>query len=244
MPTSGTVAFNPTITQVVYGALRMVGAYASTDMPRAEQVVDAKEALDMMLKAWQMDGALWLKDDLYVTLVAAQSTYTIGPGSADTVTTDAAGAVPYSQRPTRIYQPRRRNKATGYEVSLGDAMSRQEYASVTSKAAQGSPTQVYFLPELAVATLAVWPVPADATEQIVFTIDRIIEDVGDGDNTFDIPPEWSETVKWNLAFRLLPEYPGGDSARIEKYAMAMKEKMDGFQRSGESTFFQPAYQAR
>lgn len=244
MTTSGAVIFNPTITQVVYGALRMVGAYASGDNPRPEQISDAKEALDMMLKGWQMDGLLWLKEDVYVALVAAQASYAIGPGSADTVTTDVAGAVAYSQRPTRIYFPRRYTIATEYEVPMADPLSRQEYAALTNKATAGTPVQVFFDPGIATGTLIVWPVPTTATDKIVFTVDRILEDAGDGDNTFDIPPEWSETVKYNLAGRLLPEYPTADVARIEKWAMLLKEKMEGYQRSGESTFFQPAYRGR
>ena len=245
MTTSGTVSWNPVRDKVVYGALRVCGAYNAANIPRAEQMADAIDALDMMLKSWAMDGFLWLKKFIYVKMVAAQKSYTIGT-AGDTVTigsTDDSTA--YLQRPTRVFFPTRYTIATTAEVPMGQ-ISRQEYAILPNKATAGTPVQVYYDPQVSTGVLYVWPVPSGATDKIILTVDRILEDVGADDTTFDLPPETLEMLKFNLALRLAPEYalPASQTAFIEKYAMALKAKLEGFQQDNASVFFQPAYRGR
>jgi hypothetical protein len=241
MTTSGTTTFNPTRNQIIYGALRLVGAYEAGNQPRSIQVVNAAEALDMMLKSWQRDGFLWLKQTVYITLVAAQSAYTIGPASTDTVTTDAVGAVPFTQRPSRVFFPARRTISSGYEVPLVGPISRQEYMSLSNKATPGTPNQVYYDPRINSGALYVWPVPTSVGDQVVLTADRTIEDIGDEEKTLDIPPEDIRTVKWNLALELAPEYgmKASDRDRLEKFALMMKQKTDIFNTDDAPVYFQP-----
>jgi len=200
------------------------------------------EALDMVLKSWQVDGMRWLKQFIYVSLVANQNSYTIGPGSTDTVTTDAAGAVPYTQRPTRIYFPSRYTVATANEVPMCDPISRQEYSALPNKTTPGVPTQVFYEPGISTGTLYVWLAPSSALDKIKLTVDRIIEDVGADDSTFDVPPEWVRTIKWNLALEISPEYamPPSERSNIREVALALKMKMDAFNVDESPTFIQPS----
>ena len=245
MTTSGTTAWNPARDKVIYGALRLCGAYNAANIPRPEQLTDATDALDMMLKSWAMDGFLWLKKFIYVKMVAAQKSYTIGT-AGDTVTVGAADdSTAYLQRPTRVFFPTRYTIATTAEVPMTQ-ISREEYAVLPNKATAGTPVQVYYSPQVSTGILYVWPVPSGATDKIILTVDRILEDVGNDESTYDLPPEALEMLKFNLALRLAPEYGLGavQMAFIEKYAMALKEKVEGFQRDNASTFFQPAYRGR
>jgi hypothetical protein len=226
---------------VIYGALRVCGAYNAANTPRAEQVTDAIDALDMMLKSWQMDGFLWLKKFIYVTLVAAQNSYDIGAASTDLVHTDVAAVTDYLQRPTRIFFPVR-YQTGGTETPLPDQLSRADWSMLPNKTTTGTVVQVYYDPQIAMGKLYVWPTPATGvTDKIKMTVDRILEDVGTDESTYDMPPETLEMLKFNLALRLAPEY--GLSAqqfnRIEKFAIATKEKVEGFQRDNASVFFQP-----
>lgn len=244
-PTSGTVSWNPSRDKVIYGALRLCGAYNAANTPRAEQVADAIDALDMMLKSWAMDGFLWLKKFIYVTLVAAQNSYDIGPASTDAVHSDIAAATDYLQRPTRVFFPTR-YATDGTETQVGQ-LGRADWSYLPNKTTTGTVVQVYYDPQIAMGKLYVWPAPATGvTDKIKLTVDRILEDVGDDASTFDLPPEALEMLKFNLALRLAPEYslPMQSVAYIEKYAIAMKEKVEGFQRDNASTFFQPAHGGR
>ena len=83
MSTSGSTSFNPVRDQIVNRALRLVGAYASTDSPRPEQSRDASETLNMMLKSWQIDGYLWLKETTTLQLFSGQTQYDLGVGTPE-----------------------------------------------------------------------------------------------------------------------------------------------------------------
>ena len=83
MSTSGSTSFNPVRDQIINRALRLVGAYASTDSPRPEQSRDASETLNMMLKSWQIDGYLWLKETTVLQLFSGQVQYDLGVGTPE-----------------------------------------------------------------------------------------------------------------------------------------------------------------
>ena len=240
MTTSGTATYNPVRDVIVKGALRLVGAYSSGDTPRAEQTADAVEALELMFKEWQVEGFLWLKQFVYVSLVAAQSSYQIGPTSTDLVHTDDGATTDYLQRPTRIYTPTRLT-TDGYESPL-TMITRADYSLLTNKANAGTVIQVYYDPQPNNGVLYVWPTPnTGVTDKIVLTVDRVMEDVGADDKTLYVPPEWLNAVKWGLAARIAPEYGVNMSERdrLGKEAEFLKDKASSHQMENASTFFQP-----
>jgi hypothetical protein len=231
MTLPGTTTENYVRDVILKGALRLVGAYSSGDAPRAEQVADALEALELMIKEWQVEGFLWLKQFVYIDLVAGQKSYQIGETSTDLVHSDLAGTTDYLQRPTRIYTPTRRN-SDGYEVPL-TLITRSDYSMLSSKGNTGTVVQVYYDPQMTNGVLYVWPTPfAGVTDKIVCTVDQSI---------LSVPPEWLNAVKWNLAARICPEYGVSlaERDRLGKEAAFMKENADSHQRENASTFFQP-----
>jgi hypothetical protein len=192
-----------------------------------------------------MDGFLWLKKFIYVTLVAAQNSYDIGAASADLVHTDVAAATDYLQRPTHIFFPAR--YTTGGTETPVEQVGRSDWSSLPNKTTTGTVVQVYYDPQIAMGKLYVWPTPATGvTDKIKMTVDRILEDVGTDESTFDLPPEALEMLKFNLALRLAPEYALSvqSTTFIEKYAMALKAKLESFQQDNASVFFQPDYRGR
>lgn len=240
MTTSGTATYNPLRDKVIYGALRLCGAYPAHSVPRVEQIEDAKDALDMMLKGWSMEGFLFLKQFIYVTLAASQGSYTLGPGTTDTVTTDAAGLVAYTQKPTRVWFPTRYTISTTGEVPMRQ-ISREEWTALPNKATTGTPVHAYYDPKISTGVLYVWPTPIGATEKVILTVDRSIEDVGTDETTFDLPPEALEMLKYNLALRLSLEYGLSQAqiANLERYAVALKDIYQGYQRDNASVYITP-----
>jgi hypothetical protein len=94
MTTSNSTTFNPVRDLVIKGALRLVNAYASTGQPSPDQINDALESLNMLLKSWQVEGFLWLKQFATLFVEPGQSKYLL-PGDhctaqyvETTVTTD------------------------------------------------------------------------------------------------------------------------------------------------------------
>ena len=60
MATSGTTDFSSSRDTIIKGALRKVGALAQGQTPTTNDVNDAAEALNNLVKAWMADGMpLW-----------------------------------------------------------------------------------------------------------------------------------------------------------------------------------------
>jgi hypothetical protein len=107
-------------------------------------------------------------------------------------------------RPTRIFHSNRLLEQ-GSEVPL-TPLGRDDYQDLTNKTSSGTPVQIYYDPQLAVGKLYVWPVPIDAREKLVLSVDRPLEIMIDSANTYDFPQEWVEVIKYGLAVRIAPEY--------------------------------------
>lgn len=232
MTTSGTATFNPVRDQIVNGALRLVGAYNSTDQPRPEQTADALEALNMLLKSFQVEGFLWLKEFATLTLVASQAVYDI-PGVGCSATS----------RPTRIHFPCRVD-SDGYSIPMGDngkTISREEYTAIPNKTSEGTPLKVFYDPQMEVGKLYLWPVPVDTTYSLTFTCDRIIEDILDDENTFDLPPEQVRRLKYALALEIATEYAlsGPDFDRLAARYKTISDALSNYDREVADTQLQP-----
>lgn len=234
--------YNPVWLSIVYRALRIVGAYDANQDPGPEQVSQASDALNSMLKSWQIEQFMWLKAFASLTLVAGQNSYLLGPGGtaqyypADTVTID---------RPTRI-SGLRRLMATGQEVPLGwdngTPVSRSEWEMLPNKATTGTVVQAYYDPQLVNGILWVWPTPdTNVTDKILMTVDRPILVPTVDTDTVDLPMEWINTITFCLAEILWWEYPG-NGAEYQLLAMrasTSKDNLSSFDRETASTQFGP-----
>jgi hypothetical protein len=94
MTTSNSTVFNATRDVIIRRALRMIGAFASTDSPRPEQINDAAEVLNIMLKSWQMDGMLWLRVWGTLFLNQGQRQYSLAPSTVSGFSHMAVSATP------------------------------------------------------------------------------------------------------------------------------------------------------
>lgn len=234
--TSNISSFNPTTFDIVKTALRRVGAYASTDQPRPEQIEDALLALNIMLKAWQVEGFLWLQEFVTINLVQGQAYYKIGPNSGDIVLDE--NGVSYKQRPTRIFHCARRN-TQGYDVQMSP-LSRTDYSQLTNKTTQGNPTQYFYDSQLGEGKLYVWPTANASTDKLFLTVDRNLQDMVSDINTFDLPKEWLALVTAGLSAFIAPEYGLNVSERtlLDNEYLALKNQLDNYNREYASTLLQ------
>lgn len=222
MATSGTTSYNPNRDAVIRRALRIVGAYQANSLPKPEQVTDAQEVLNMMLKAWQVDGLLWLREFITIDLVQGQVSYLIGPNSTDTVLDEAGN--PFTERPFRVISATRKTGTSEVTLTL---LTRQEYTELSNKTTQSTVVNIYYDAQLTDGKLYVWPVSANSTDQLVLTVERGIEDIVADTNNFDLPVEWMEAVSYGLAYRIAPEYGirGTERDQLGKEAASSKENM-------------------
>jgi hypothetical protein len=186
MTTSGTVAYNPSIGEVVLYSFNLC-QIRSTSLA-AEHLNSARQAMNMMLSRWSNTGPnLWKVDTETITLVAGQSTY---PVPADTIMIlDMYARTPAGTSNTdRIMMP----------------ISRTEYASYPNKAQQGFPT-VFWFDRLINPTVTIWPVPDGSGAPTTITYYRVtqVQDASlPGGETIDVPYRWLDAFANGLAYYL------------------------------------------
>lgn len=229
MTTSG--VFSPTSTRdiIVYGALRLVGAYASEDTPRAQQVTDATIALNMMLKSWQISGFIWLREFREIALLQGVDYYPLPDAST------------INYRPTRVFSATVKD-TNGNEVVLR-SMSRIDYMELPNKLQAGRPTSFYYDPKHTTGRLYVWPVASDGTLLLKIDVDRPLQIMVNGTDTFDCPDEWIECIKYGLATRLAPEYglPLAERQLITTEYMGLRQNILDYNFDYTSTFIEGDY---
>jgi len=83
---------------------------------------------------------------------------------------------------------------------------RKDYMMIPQKTLTGTPTVLYYSPQLNQGTVYLWPAPNDVGQRLEFTYLRQITDFVSGSDTPDFPQEWIECIVYNLAVRVAPAY--------------------------------------
>ncbi len=204
MTTSGTTAFSLTARDFVTDALRENGIIGVSRTCTDSELTACLRRLNLMLKTWQLKGALW-KQEVYSA-----------SGTANTATISL---------PVYVRQV---NGARYYDSATNERQmarwERDEYMSLPNKAASGTPTIYYVRNDTAELVLNVWPVPT-ASFTIKLDIDRAMDTVTDADETLDLPEELSEAVMANLAVRCCGIFQKEPSAELVMRARELETLM-------------------
>jgi hypothetical protein len=229
MPTTSTYSYNPTATTLITDALRYLGAIEEGGVASSAQITDCLPSFELYIKGLGKYGLLlWTITTESVTLVAGTVSYV--PTNKFLKLTDI------------IYRD-----SEGEDTRL-TPLSRQEYWDLSNKDQDSNqPTQFYYDPQETAleSKIYIWPVP-DATgagngETLEVTGNLLLEDVGDGSYTLDVPQEWLETIKYGLATRLAPMYGYPTSERqilLAEYQNLLRESLL-WDTEQESIYFQP-----
>jgi len=227
MATSGSINFSLTAGDIITRALRAINEVDKNATPTADQTAAGMEALNLMLKSWQVDGPnIWRYDDAELEPEPDCEVYTLTPR-------------PYSIDTVRF-------KDTGDSETPMTRLTRQEYFEIPNKAAQGRPTSYYFENLRDSAKLYIWPVLSSVTtETIKYSHQNIVEDVDSTANNLDIRQEGLETVFYALSDRLADFYnvTGKDIDKITLRAESLVSDWMADDRDG-SIFFEPDRQGR
>lgn len=202
MTTSGSISYNPARDIIVKRALRLIGAYSSNDAPTSQQMNDAYDVLNSMLKSWQVEGFSWVRAFATLTLVQGQAAYDLGTTSTDNFV--YYGTTNKAARPVKVFGISRRDTAN-QEINIFP-ISRSDYLKLNNKTSQGRVNQYYYDPQLSMGKLYVWPTPDASGDTLFMDIDRPIQDVLTDSDTMDFPQEWIEVISYGLANELAPEY--------------------------------------
>jgi len=218
MAVSNSIDFAETVQEIIVDARAELGIADDEEPLEAVDFEKGKRALNRMLKAWQADGVMiWTLTEGTLTLVQGQANYDFGE-SGD-----------FTTRPFAIEDDMRINRGS---IDLPMVrLSREEYKAIPNKTNEGYPTQWYYDRQRDSGVLSVWPAPDATAGTLKFTYRRVVMDLDDGADDFDVPQEWHEALVYGLAARLVGMYGMAGkaaAARVEQLAGAAYETVKGF----------------
>lgn len=192
------MAVNRTVRQVIEASLRLVGAIAVGETPSAEDMSTGKIALQDLIAEWG-DGGLvvpsYVKEA--ITLVIGQVSYQIGeiaPADLDTV------------RPEQIIGAFVKSGGYDYPVAI---IGERAYRGFLNKTNSGRPNRLWYNAIAPLGVISTYPVASAADELWITSIKPFTEPTTLPESLLDtteIPRNYHNALKWNLALELAPEY--------------------------------------
>ena len=204
MPVSGSTDFTLNARDVVTYAFKQLRVARAGEPIDAEDMSDGLEALNLMLKSWQVDMPnLWRQTNGSLPLVANTASYNM--------------AAAFRIKSARLRQ-------SGRDIPM-HLLTREEYEEIPLKTSTGFPTQYYFDPQRDTGVLYLWPVLGSVSgETVEYTYQRRFYDVDTPDDSIDLPQEYLMGVGWNLAEALLESYGKADPTSKRIMAMAARHR--------------------
>ena len=213
---SGYASFTLYRDGIITTALRLIRVLQEGQSPTADDIVNCSEALNIMVKNWQVQGlVISLMQQISFPLVANQKTYTIGPVAADFLI----------ERPIRLFDGSFiRVDATNVDTPL-EILSRQAYEQITTKSTTGVTNAIYYFPGIDVASVntgagilyptasgigwgtlyVYYPIPTTGYT-LYLNVQRSVQDYLQTFDEMDLPQEWFLPLKWGLAAQIADEY--------------------------------------
>jgi len=239
MSTSGTYTFNVTRDDIITDALTTCGVIDATETITTADKTRCSFVLNILLKSLPIETwLLWCYTDVAVPLTSGTSTYTIGPSG------DVVGV-----RPLRIAKGWLRNTNVTPNVDQPmTQLARTDYDMLTPKQTPGIPVNFYYDPQLTNGVLYTWPVINTSGYTVYLSCQRTIQDVAStgsaSTETFDLPQEWFQPLRWILADEISHEYVLNlqKVQMIRERAEMWREKMSNYSREEPSLYFTPNFQ--
>ncbi len=188
MATSGTVAFQPNVEEIISEAFERCGL--DPQIQTGDRAVSARRSLNLLFSEWANRGInYWAVEQQTLTLVNGQTApYTLPVGTIDIISAvirDSAGTDTADQIVNR--------------VSIAD------YNQLPNKTSPGKPSQ-YMLDKQYTPVAYFWQVPDRDTYSMVYWAIRQLEDVTASNQDADIPYRWNECICAGLASKISLKY--------------------------------------
>lgn len=181
--------------------MRLIGALASGETPTGAEASDALMALNQMLDAWAADRLMVFTITINeFALIPSQQVYTYGVGGNFNA--------PRPARIDRISIVSLTNPAQPLELPI-DYYTDWDWQQVPVKNIQTTlPQAVYDDQAFPFRNLSFWPIPTVVVNTRIYHWTQLTQYANlTTDNTY--PPGYLEALRYNLAMRLMAEFPGG-----------------------------------
>lgn len=196
------------VTRLIRSAIKAASSVDTHSTIDPAEYEDALESANMMLALWATQGLVVhhvITEQL--TLVAGQASYTIGSsGNFNT------------SRPSRLVGGFIRD--SNDTDSTIEIIDRERYNLLSNKDTEGIPKYLYMNPVYPLATIYVYFVPDAAYTLSLDSLKPLTALTLDTE--LNMPPEYQEAIKWNLAVRLAADYktsPRNDVVALAEESM-------------------------
>ncbi len=191
MTTSSIYSYQLTRNQIIESALRKLGVLAEGQTPSTQNYTDGSMALNTVVSQLRAVGMpLWARSEY--TFTPTTGTYNIGIGQ--TLNT------PF---PVKMLQAFR--SETNAKIPL-EIVAREDF-NILPTTSTGSPIKINYQPYINYGTISFWPTPtATNTNPITLVYQRPYQYFTASGETMDFPEEWYNSIIYNLAVRLAPEW--------------------------------------
>jgi hypothetical protein len=201
-----------TVRTWVTSSLRLIGVLARGETPDPAAAENAMVMASDLLDAWAAERlTIYSQTRSLCALVASQQRYTVGTGGNWTqgrpLWIDGVGLL----------------TADGAETPIA-LYTRDEWKAISDKAtSNATPEGLFYNPTFPLGQVDVWPVPTDATAQIVIYAPLApLKSVSSLETTISAPEGWARALRFNLALELAAEYGVEPSAAIVNGATESK----------------------
>lgn len=183
---------------IIARTLKTAGIVGVGNTASYEDLADAFMVLNDMLAGWSRKR--WLVYHLVdkAFLATGAASYSVGPGGdIDMV------------RPDKIETAFVRllgNPALPVDVPLQVIEAEEDWAGTAVKGLVGFPQAVFLNSDYPYGTLYVWPIPSAAVYEVHVVFKADLVQFGTPTEQVNLPPEYMEAIRYNLAGRLLIEY--------------------------------------
>jgi len=204
-----------TASDLINGALRLLGVLAEGETPSAETSADALLAMNQMIDSWNTERlAVYSTQDQVFTWPAGVISRTLGP------TGDFIGNRPVLLDDATYF----RDASTGVSYGI-KIINQQQYDGIAVKTVTSTYPQIIWLnmthPNV---EMYVYPVPIRALEWHFISVDALTQPASIS-TELAFPPGYLRAFRYNLACEIAPEFGVEPSPQVQRIAMYSKRNL-------------------
>ena len=212
-----------TASELINGALRLLGVLAEGEVPSAGTADDALVAMQQMIDSWNTERlSVFTTQDQVFTWPASQLSRTLGPSG------NFVGNRPIQlDDSTYFIDP---SSGISYGIKI---INQQQYDGIAVKTVTSSYPQVLWIntnyPNI---DMHIYPVPTRALEWHFISVDPLTQPAALG-TALAFPPGYLRAFRYNLACEIAPEFGVEPSPQVQRIAMTSKRNLKRINNPGD-----------
>lgn len=212
-----------TASELINGALRLLGVLAEGEVPSAGTADDALVAMQQMIDSWSTERlSVFTTQEQIFTWPAGSLSRTLGPSG------NFVGNRPIQlDDSTYFIDP---SSGISYGIKI---INQQQYDGIAVKTVTSSYPQVIWVntnyPDV---DLHIYPVPTRALEWHFISVDPLDAPVTQS-TVLSFPPGYLRAFRYNLACEIAPEFGVEPSPQVQRIAMSSKRNLKRINNPGD-----------